>query len=162
LYLLLAAGCATTTCMMVLDTPERQQPYGEIEAVEDQPESNAYMEWLQLRDPATNQIPPGIRQREQEFARTIPSSRTGGGMMKGTAIPENIWISRGPTNVGGRTRALALDVTNEQIMLAGGITGGMWRSENGGTSWQRTTLPTQHPTVTCLVQDIRPGKTSIW
>jgi photosystem II stability/assembly factor-like uncharacterized protein len=148
--------------MMVLDQREHPQPHGNIEAVEDQPESNAYMEWLQLRDPATNRIPRGIRQGEREFARTIPSSQAGAGMMKGASVPENIWIGRGPANVGGRTRALALDVTNEQIMLAGGITGGMWRSEDGGTSWQRTTLPTQHPTVTCLVQDTRPGKTSTW
>ena len=40
-------------------------------------------------------------------------------------------MSRGPWNVGGRTRALAIDVANENRMLAGGISGGMWLSEVG-------------------------------
>jgi len=40
----------------------------------------------------------------------------------------------GPNNTGGRTRALMVDRRNDNIILAGGISGGLWRSENGGTS----------------------------
>lgn len=44
------------------------------------------------------------------------------------------WTHRGPWNVGGRTRALALDISDptEQTILAGGVSGGMWRSTDGG------------------------------
>ncbi len=70
--------------------------------------------------------------------------------------------TKGPYNIGGRTRALAIDVTNEDIILAGGVSGGMWRSTDGGESWTKTTTPSQLHSVTCLAQDTRPGKTNIW
>lgn len=41
----------------------------------------------------------------------------------------------GPNTTGGRTRALWIHPTNENIILAGGISGGMWRSTNKGVSW---------------------------
>ena len=45
------------------------------------------------------------------------------------------WVHRGPYNVGGRTRALSVDVLDENIILAGGASGGMFRSIDGGNSW---------------------------
>lgn len=47
-------------------------------------------------------------------------------------------------------------------MLAGGITGGMWRSTNGGATWARTTSTADLPSVSCIAQDTRPGKTRTW
>ena len=72
------------------------------------------------------------------------------------------WERRGPRNLGGRTRALAIDAGNENVLLAGGVSGGMWRSTDGGASWLRTTKLAQHPGVTCIAQDLRPGKGNVW
>jgi len=47
------------------------------------------------------------------------------------------WISRGPDNYGGRTRALIIDKDNPNILVAGGVSGGVYRSTNGGKSWNR-------------------------
>ena len=44
-------------------------------------------------------------------------------------------IEVGPVSVGGRTRGLWIDPENDQHLLAGGISGGIWRSENKGSSW---------------------------
>jgi hypothetical protein len=44
-------------------------------------------------------------------------------------------IEVGPVSVGGRTRALWLDPDNDQHLLAGGISGGLWRTTNKGSSW---------------------------
>jgi photosystem II stability/assembly factor-like uncharacterized protein len=58
----------------------------------------------------------------------------------------------GPNTTGGRTRALMVDRRNDNIILAGGISGGLWRSENGGSSW---TPLNDHQTslmVSCIVQ----------
>lgn len=44
-------------------------------------------------------------------------------------------IELGPDDVGGRTRALWIDPRNDNVILAGGISGGVWRSENGGKNW---------------------------
>lgn len=45
------------------------------------------------------------------------------------------WTPLGPGNIGGRTRALVVDRLNPTVMYAGGVAGGIWKSTNGGTSW---------------------------
>lgn len=45
------------------------------------------------------------------------------------------WKSLGPGNVGGRTRALLIDPNNTDVMYAGAVAGGVWKTTNGGTSW---------------------------
>jgi photosystem II stability/assembly factor-like uncharacterized protein len=45
------------------------------------------------------------------------------------------WEPWGPNNVGGRTRAILIDRNNPQRMYAGGVSGGLWLSDNGGESW---------------------------
>ena len=122
---------------------------------EEDPNARAEWEWMRLRDPSTGLVPNNIRARELAFATTVPRAET-------QSIRVTDWNSRGPINVGGRTRALAIDVTNENIILAGGVSGGMWRSTNAGQSWIKSTSPSQYHSVSCVVQDTRPGKTNIW
>lgn len=45
------------------------------------------------------------------------------------------WVERGPSNIGGRTRSLVIDPANANVMFAGAVGGGIWRTSNGGTSW---------------------------
>lgn len=45
------------------------------------------------------------------------------------------WVERGPDNIGGRTRAIIFDKDNPSIMFAGGVGGGVFYTETGGTSW---------------------------
>jgi len=71
-------------------------------------------------------------------------------------------MSRGPNNIGGRTRALAIDMADSRVVIAGGITGGMWRSTDRGASWRRTTTKSQMPSVTCVAQDPRQGHQHVW
>ncbi|MCX7861417.1 MAG: T9SS type A sorting domain-containing protein [Bacteroidales bacterium] len=47
------------------------------------------------------------------------------------------WIEMGPCNYGGRTRALLVDKNNPNLLFAGGIAGGLWKSTTGGTSWMK-------------------------
>ncbi|MBC7778372.1 MAG: T9SS type A sorting domain-containing protein [Phycisphaerae bacterium] len=124
-------------------------------ASEENTERRSEWERMRLADPATGQIPAGIGFLERRYAATLPQAvaeRGGNGM----------WMSRGPWNVGGRTRALAIDVANENRILAGGVSGGMWLSEDGGQTWARKTPLNAHPGVTSIAQDTRPGKTNIW
>ena len=41
----------------------------------------------------------------------------------------------GPANIGGRTRSIWVDPRNDNVLLAAAISGGIWRSENAGSSW---------------------------
>ncbi|MEK6650524.1 MAG: hypothetical protein AABY75_06075, partial [Bacteroidota bacterium] len=65
--------------------------------------SRTRWEWMMLHDPATGKIPEGVRERELEFARSLPK-RTGR-LAKGAGDAAVTWTARGPQNVGGRTRA---------------------------------------------------------
>ncbi len=111
-----------------------------------------------LADPATGKIPNGIAMREMAFLKEMNK------MQMGMRIQSNplTWTQRGPWNVGGRTRALAVDVSNENNILAGGVSGGMWRSTNGGSTWTKVTALGDHPGVDAITQDTRPGHNNVW
>ena len=49
------------------------------------------------------------------------------------------WISMGPTNIGGRMISHAFDPTNSEILWVGSAAGGLWRTINGGDSWEAMT-----------------------
>lgn len=112
-----------------------------------------------LRDPATGRIPDDIRAKELAYAATLPSD-AGLSQAKGTAMAN--WDSRGPWNVGGRTRAFGIDVSNESNLIAGSCSGGMWRSTDGGQTWIPSSTPSQHQSASCLAQDTRAGHTNTW
>lgn len=111
-------------------------------------------ERMRLADPATGEIPAGIKFQERWFAAGLPT----------TAALRNSpdWTARGPWNYGGRTRALAMDVNDETRLLAGGVSGGMWLSTDGGQSWARKTPLNAHPGCVSVAQDVRPGHTDTW
>jgi hypothetical protein len=122
-------------------------------------------EYQMLADPKTGVIPRGIHLKELVFAQKMNQTDP---LQIATAVNSvnssqaSGFVSRGPFNIGGRTRALAIDVANESVILAGGVSGGVWRSANGGTSWTRASSVNQLPAVSSLVQDKRSGQTSNW
>ncbi len=124
-------------------------------------------EFQRLKSPKTNNIPSGIREAELEFSSKIvvgddskQSMATAQKSSKATSY--SYWKNRGPYNVGGRTRALAIDYTNENIILAGGVSGGLWRSSDSGATWTKVTRPFQDPSITAIVQDPRPNHSFTW
>ena len=123
----------------------------------DDPNGRAAWELKRQADPETGKIPAHIRERELMFSATLPSDNSMGNRT------ENInWHARGPWNVGGITRALAMDVNDENILLAGTNSGGVWRTTNGGQTWTRITPKDDYHGITCIAQDTRPGHTNVW
>ena len=119
-------------------------------------------ELKRLRDPETGKIPANIRRLELEYAATLPGYLSQISNLKSQISTSTLnWQSRGPWNVGGRTRAFAQDVSNDYILLAGSTSGGMWRSTDVGTSWSQT-WGIVHQSVSCIAQDKRSGKTNTW
>ncbi len=47
------------------------------------------------------------------------------------------WIERGPANVPGRTRAIVVDPSDptNRTWFAGSVSGGLWKTEDGGKFW---------------------------
>lgn len=77
---------------------------------------------------------------------------------------DNSWIERGPTNVGGRTRAVMFDpndATNETV-FAGGVCGGIWKNtniSNANSTWSRVNIP-DNLAVSCIASD--PNNSNIF
>lgn len=64
------------------------------------------------------------------------SSSTGDVGAQAAGIDRNAWTWRGPGNVGGRVRSLAINPTSPQTMWAGSVGGGIWKTTDGGASWR--------------------------
>jgi len=139
---------------------EKHVTYGDAASIGSADDGNARInfEISRMKDPATGKIPYGMRRKELAYAATLPGAD--GAFSKGASF--STWHERGPWNVGGRTRAFAIDITNENILIAGSCSGGMWRSTDGGTTWSQTFTPSQQQNTTCVAQDTRPGHTSTW
>ncbi len=106
-----------------------------------------------MRDPATGQIPEDIRAKELAFARTLPNR----------AVAKSLnWVHQGPRNRGGRTRAFRVDISDPNVLLAGSVSGGIWRSTDQGQSWTKTSAPLDIQNTSCIAQDIRAGHTQTW
>lgn len=63
-----------------------------------------------------------------------------------------IWENVGPDNIGGRTRAFLIDKDNSNLMLCGGVSGGMWRSTNKGNTWVAINDAQESLIVNCIAQ----------
>jgi hypothetical protein len=60
------------------------------------------------------------------------------------------WEEVGPDNIGGRTRAI-LQV-NESLLLAGGVSGGLFKSTNQGNTWERVPSFNQNMSVSSMAK----------
>lgn len=45
------------------------------------------------------------------------------------------WENMGPDNIGGRVRAIAINPQNDKEIYIGAAGGGIWKTEDGGASW---------------------------
>lgn len=118
-----------------------------------------------LRDPVTNSIPRDIRARELRYAKTLPSASQVNAQLKSKnqslkLAPEFQWSLAGPPATGGRTRALGIDRRNPDIVIAGGVSGGIWKSTDGGNSWTMKNRDVQNLGVSSLAQD--PNNPDTW
>ncbi|MBP7496155.1 MAG: T9SS type A sorting domain-containing protein [Bacteroidales bacterium] len=50
------------------------------------------------------------------------------------------WKEVGPINIGGRTRAILVDKKNNKRLYAGGVSGGLWVSEDAGINWLKVNI----------------------
>ncbi len=111
-----------------------------------------------LRNPVTGTIPANLQEIEAKVLKSIPQKAGSGlelfrvGESFRTAN-QNTYVSLGPNNVGGRGRALAFDRRNANIVLTGGVTGGIFRSTDGGATWTFVSGENDIRSATSIVQD---------
>lgn len=102
-----------------------------------------------LRDPRTGKIPRGIREVELAQAGDILRTQLVNNQARTQA---STYFYQGPNNLGGRTRSVAFDVSSgtSAIMLAGSVSGGVFKTTNSGSSWTRVSPANQNFTVTTI------------
>tara|TARA_R110000868_G_scaffold37111_13_gene131588 strand:+ start:1880 stop:4708 length:2829 start_codon:yes stop_codon:yes gene_type:complete len=109
-----------------------------------------------LRDPSTNAIPSNVRAKELDFFDQLKQESY---KSKSIASPFN-WTEIGPNDVSGRTFGIGLDRRNSNILIAGGASGGIWKSTNAGNSWTLKSEPTHNLGVSSIVQ--HPTNQDTW
>ena len=62
------------------------------------------------------------------------------------------WENLGPDNGGGRTRALLVDRTNSSIVYAASVSGGIFKTTNGGATWNPVSDPSHNLAAVSLCQ----------
>jgi PKD repeat protein len=152
---------ATLEVLSAFEMPRYRSSFSPKNESDDAQARGAY-EIMRLRDPATGDIPLGMRERELIFVRGLPTSAEMASKTGRLAAQQ--WSFLGPNNVGGRTRALAVDMdyngASNRRILAGGISGGMYLSEDDGATWTLTSSLSAMASVTALAQD--PNNRNVW
>lgn len=98
--------------------------------------AEAMAHYVRQRAPFGQPLPVEKYLDAREHIRQMPAQR--GGPRRGAiGQPGGIrgWRGIGPGDIGGRTRALAIHPVNRDIMYAGGVSGGVWKTTDGGQSW---------------------------
>jgi len=117
-------------------------------------------EYDMQKNPLTGIIPFDEKQRELEKAfESIKAVN-----LSVLERSNNTYVSRGPSNLGGRTRALKVDISDNSsnTILAGGVSSGLFRTTDGGDLWEKVSPNDEIHNVTSLAQDPRPGFQNTW
>ncbi len=82
-----------------------------------------------IRTAENGPVYPG-NYRMDAFTKAVAARKTPGRKLE--------WVERGPANVPGRTRALIVDPDDpfHQTWFVGSVGGGLWKTSDGGQSWQ--------------------------
>ena len=113
--------------------------------------------FLEHEDPATGTIPTGLYNTwyNHDHALTYDGRD---GMLNTTGTPIDTVACLGPFyhygwgDVGGRTRALLISSASDNIMFAGGVSGGLWKSTTAGSNWTPVNDTAACLNVSCITQ----------
>lgn len=132
----------------------------EVEDEKESVEEREQFEFDMLKDPATGKIPRLAWKKAIDAAllsptyESLPLSQRPLGVLTVDA--------KGPTNLGGRTRAIGIDKRNANIMIAGSVSSGVYRTTDGGSSWTRVVPIGSIHNITAIAQDTRAGFEDTW
>jgi hypothetical protein len=105
------AGCQS-------GTSEKDPPHEETDGLE----QAMIQDFKKMHDPALGRVP---RERLEVAKQTLET-------LAGARMNSLTWIERGPTNIGGRTRAIIVDKADASgnTVIASSVSGGLFRTTN--------------------------------
>jgi photosystem II stability/assembly factor-like uncharacterized protein len=114
------------------------------EARGDEPGSAAELDRLKRQGPGPGFDPVAALAAARRHRARMPvhataaaarSGQPGAGEVKGWPALAT-WQALGPGNIGGRTRTLVIHPDDHQVMYCGGVSGGVWKTTDGGQWWR--------------------------
>ncbi len=152
-----SVSLAEESTIMKASLKEKKKTVEEKRATVEQREQ---FEFDMQKNPETGVIPREEKDRELQIALEQRDNLQNSEARAITSTFE----TRGPTNLGGRTRSLAVDLSDPtgNTMLAGAVSGGMFRTTNGGASWTKVSENDEIHNVSAIAQDPRVGFQNIW
>jgi len=122
-------------------------------------EARELHEYYMQVNPISGEIPRSEKILEFENAQNAETTENRSSRAVGTS-----YVNRGPSNLGGRTRKVTQDITDGtgNTMLACGISGGVFRTTDGGASWTKVSSNDEIHNASTVVQDPRSGFENIW
>lgn len=98
--------------------------------------------------------PTGYQQ--SEFEKAVEKRSSSSNLSAGEILP---WVERGPGNVSGRVRSIAIDPTDAagNTWFAATVGGGVWKTTNAGGSWRNLTPEmTTYTAMTIAIAESNP------
>lgn len=160
LPLLLTVGCSQIDKRVRYEAALKEHPYyqerqGDYEGVakHSMPDLALHQDFLLTMDPKLGR--PAQERLENLMMAFSMNERTDG------TVPgdeQNPWTELGPTNVGGRTRAIMFDPNDNshRKVWAGGVTGGLWYNDditNSTSKWVNVGDFWDNTAITCMAYD---------
>lgn len=144
--------------------PKKDAGLSRLEKIQNALPPNAYYEQMEFltMNPALG-YPEPYKVKELQEKLKLRRSKKNNTKAPGETN-ENKWISRGPNNVGGRTRVLLFDpndATGKRV-FAGAISGGLWVNNDitkQSSTWQQVQGLPSNLNVSCLTVDPRDKNT---
>ena len=113
-------------------------------------EQEFLQEYNRTKDPVTGTVPRERLLQANEQVKAFYARES--------AITGINWVEQGPTNVGGRTRAILFDANDatHNTLFAGGVSGGIWKCTNlsaATPTWTKVSDVLDNIAISCIVQD---------
>jgi photosystem II stability/assembly factor-like uncharacterized protein len=132
----------------------------------DQPNEALEFFWSKRSPSGAPLDPSSLLDVAREVAEIPVFSRGNGSTAHHTAVPltsaaatstsgtlDGGWGPLGPGNIGGRSRTVLIHDKNPNLMWTAGVAGGIWKSTNGGASWQPKADLLVNIAVNSMIQD---------
>lgn len=151
---------ATYKNHQILEKRDGINKLNQLEKTEFTPLRAKYMYDME-KDPVTGKIPDGAFDKAYALAKMAPEKASA------RADANNTYLVGGNLNAGGRTRAVAFDKrynnSTNRVIIAGAVSGGLFRSIDGGATWTKVNASDQIHNVHWIVQDTSsPARNDIW
>lgn len=154
LLLVIVISMAIQSCKRNNTGNDKNKPLADIE-------DRYQYEFNMVKNPQTGTIPEGIYEAEKLQVKNLYDQN-----LLNTPTVLNTYSFAGPNNLGGRTRAVAYDVRFDgvanSVIIAGGVSGGIFKSSDNGATWVRKSPTGEHYSCTSIAQDTRVGFRDTW